>query len=262
MTRWAIIADLNRCVGCQTCTASCKHANATGPWVQWRKVLDFEVGEYPDVSRTFMPVGCMHCEKPSCMEVCPTTATRKREDGIVTIDYDICIGCTYCIQACPYQARFKVDRPNAVYGANKPMGHELKREDWARRGVAQKCNLCSERIDAGLEQGLVPGRDEIATPACVASCISGALQMGDLDDPESNASKLISSHRNFRMHEELENEPAFYYLYDDHTDDVSEPVNPPMVADPVGWQISRHSFKPTGIGVLQVTSPLVVPEPV
>ncbi|MCP5073530.1 MAG: 4Fe-4S dicluster domain-containing protein [Rhodobacteraceae bacterium] len=268
MTRWAFVVDLSRCVGCQTCTASCKHTNATGPWVQWRKVLDFEAGEYPDVSRAFVPVGCMHCEQPSCMEVCPTTATRQRDDGIVTIDYDICIGCTYCIQACPYQARFKVDRPNEVYGSGKQMGHELKREDWARRGVAQKCTMCSDRIDAGLAQGLTPGIDEEATPSCVGSCISGALQMGDLDDPSSHVSHLMAKRRSFRMHEELGNEPGFYYLYEDSNDNADEdasPAGPPeMVADPVGMgaispQLQTHwdwraagnfAFGGTGTGLM------------
>ena len=84
MTRWAMVADLERCVGCQTCTAACRHANATSPAVQWRKVLDIEAGTYPNVSRIFVPVGCQHCADPPCMHVCPTTATRQRADGIVT----------------------------------------------------------------------------------------------------------------------------------------------------------------------------------
>ena len=78
MTRWAMIADLRRCIGCQTCTASCRQANATPPDVQWRRVLDMEVGEYPNVKRAFVPVGCMHCDDPPCMHVCPSTATKMR----------------------------------------------------------------------------------------------------------------------------------------------------------------------------------------
>ena len=80
MTRWTMVADLRRCIGCQTCTAACKHANATPPGVQWRRVIDMEVGEYPDVQRAFVPVGCQHCDEPPCMEVCPTTATGTRAD--------------------------------------------------------------------------------------------------------------------------------------------------------------------------------------
>ncbi|MCF6233375.1 MAG: 4Fe-4S dicluster domain-containing protein [Rhodobacteraceae bacterium] len=237
MTRYAIVADLNRCVGCQTCTAACKHANATAPGIQWRKVLDFEVGEYPDVTRAFLPVGCMHCDDPPCMDVCPTGATRKRDDGIVTIDYDICIGCAYCAVSCPYQARFRVDQPAAAYGG-KAMRHEALREDPARIGVAQKCTFCVERIDAGCAQGLVPGVDGAATPACVNSCIAGALHMGDTDDPDSNVSVLLRENRHFRMHEDLGTGPGTYYLYDkkigDDTagDTAGEPV--PMIAEPAG----------------------------
>ena len=173
MTRWAMVADLRRCVGCQTCTAACKHANATPPGVQWRRVIDMEVGEYPDVQRAFVPVGCQHCDEPPCMEVCPSTATKKRADGIVTIDYDLCIGCAYCAVACPYQARYKTERPSFAYG--RQTEQERKRQDDSRLGVATKCTFCVDRIDAGLEQGLKPGVDPAATPACVNACIAEAL---------------------------------------------------------------------------------------
>jgi phenylacetyl-CoA:acceptor oxidoreductase subunit 1 len=207
-----MVADLERCVGCQTCTAACRHANATSPAVQWRKVLDFEAGTYPQVSRTFVPVGCQHCADPPCMHVCPSTATRQRADGIVTIDYDICIGCAYCDVACPYQARFKVDAAGFAYGETA-LRNEIEREDPRRIGVAQKCNFCSDRIDFGIASGVVPGRDPRATPACVNACIADALHFGDLDDPDSNVSRLLREQRHFRMHEELGTDPGFYYLY-------------------------------------------------
>ena len=212
MTRWAMVADLRRCVGCQTCTAACKQANATPPGVQWRRVVDLEVGEYPDVRRAFVPVGCMHCDDPPCMHVCPTTATRKRADGIVTVDYDLCIGCAYCAVACPYQARYKTDHPSFAYGEAMPS--EQQGFDARRIGVATKCNFCVDRIDSGLAQGLVPGVDPDATPACVNSCIAKALHFGDAEDPESNISKLLAENQFFRMHEELGTEPGFYYLWD------------------------------------------------
>ena len=233
MTTYAIVVDLNRCVGCQTCTSACKHANATAPGVQWRKVLDFETGEFPQVKRAFVPVGCMHCDVPSCRDVCPTTATRKRDDGIVTIDYDLCIGCAYCAVACPYQARWRVDKPSAAYGG-KAMRHEALREDPARLSVAQKCTLCVDLIDAGRSRGLVPGVDAGATPVCVSSCIAGALHMGDLDDPESNVSRLLREKRYFRMHEELGNGPNIFYLYDGEIGDVAPPDAVPYVAEPPG----------------------------
>jgi len=213
MTRWAMVADLRRCVGCQTCTAACRHANATPPGVQWRRVLDMEVGEYPDVKRVFLPVGCQHCDEPPCRDVCPTTATRKRDDGIVTVDYDMCIGCGYCAVACPYQARYRTPRAVFAYGG-APAQHEAKRHDPARIAVATKCTFCVERIDAGTAQGRTPGVDPEATPACVNSCISGALAFGDVDDPDSNVSQLLRENQHFRMHEELGTGPGFYYLWD------------------------------------------------
>jgi len=213
MTRWAMVADLRRCVGCQTCTASCKHANATPPGVQWRRVLDVEVGEFPDVQRAFVPMGCQHCDEPACMEVCPTTATRKRPDGIVTIDYDLCIGCAYCTVACPYQARFITPRGVFAYG-KEPTANEAFREDDAKREVATKCTFCVERIDTGLEQGLKPGVDPEATPACVNACIAEALHFGDIEDPESNVSQLLARNEHFRINEELGTGPGFFYLWD------------------------------------------------
>ena len=109
MTRWAIVADLRRCVGCQTCTAACKQANGTPPGVQWRRVLDLETGEYPAVKRAFVPVGCMHCDEPPCMDVCPICSVdkpRRTKDGRLVRE-DVanwllsCAGCGMCEQSCP-----------------------------------------------------------------------------------------------------------------------------------------------------------------
>lgn len=233
MTRWAITADLNRCVGCQTCTAACKHANATAPGIQWRKVIDIETGQYPDVRRTFMPVGCMHCDDAPCLTVCPTLATKKRDDGIVTIDYDLCIGCAYCMMACPYQARSKVTEKSAAFGKGKVMRHEKLREDPARINVAQKCTFCVDRIDSGLAAGLIPGVDDEATPACVNSCIAGALTFGDVEDQDSNVSQLLAENRHFTMHEELNTGPGIFYLWDREDGQTGAP-EPEMVEKPIG----------------------------
>ena len=214
MTRWAMIADLRRCVGCQTCTASCKHANATTPSVQWRRVLDLEYGIFPEVGRVFIPVGCNHCSDPPCKHVCPSTATRQRADGVITIDYDLCIGCAYCAVACPYQARYKVGKQTPAYGRDGKMKVEEYREQAGRIGVAQKCTFCSDKIDYGLANALTPGVDPDATPACVNSCIAGALHFGDKEDPNSNVSALLNENRHFRMHEELETDSGFYYLWE------------------------------------------------
>ena len=214
MTRYVMVADLRRCVGCQTCTAACRHANGTPPGVQWRRVLDMEIGTYPDVRRAFVPIGCMHCAEPPCLEVCPSTATRQRDDGIVEIDYDLCIGCAYCAVACPYQARYKVERERFAYGG-EPMASETAQRDPGRIGVSTKCTFCVDRIDEGTAKGLTPGKDPEATPACVNSCIAGALHFGDVEDADSNVSRLLAENHFFRMHEELGTGPGFYYLWDE-----------------------------------------------
>jgi phenylacetyl-CoA:acceptor oxidoreductase subunit 1 len=172
-----------------------------------------EMGEYPDVQRAFVPVGCQHCDEPPCMDVCPTTATRKRADGIVTIDYDLCIGCAYCAVACPYQARYKTDLAAFAYGAHPTINEALRHDD-ATRSVATKCTFCVDKIDAGLAQGMTPGIDPDATPACVNSCIAEALAFGDIEDPQSNVSQLLARNQHFRMHEELGTGPGFFYLWD------------------------------------------------
>jgi phenylacetyl-CoA:acceptor oxidoreductase subunit 1 len=222
MTRYVMVADLDRCVGCQTCTAACRQTYATQPGVQWRKVLDLEFGEYPDVQRVFVPVGCQHCADPPCMHVCPSTATGQRDDGIVTIDYDLCIGCAYCAVACPYQARSKVDEPVYAHG-REPTILERLQFDEKRIGVSQKCTFCVDRIDDGLARGLTPGVDSDATPVCANSCIAEALHFGDIEDPESNVSKLLAENNQFRMHEELKTDPGFYYLWNNREKNRTNP---------------------------------------
>ncbi|MCL2465049.1 MAG: 4Fe-4S dicluster domain-containing protein [Micrococcales bacterium] len=211
--RYVMVVDLRRCVGCQTCTVACKGANATPSGVQWRRVLDIETGEFPDVRRSFVPVSCMHCENPPCMEVCPTTATGQSADGLVTIDYDLCIGCANCIMACPYDARSIEREPRYSYGT--PMASELARFDAGRVAVATKCSFCKERVEAAARSGQIPGIDPDVTPACVNSCISGALHFGDIKDPRSNVAGLLASTKHFRMHEELGTNPAVYYVWDE-----------------------------------------------
>ena len=136
----------------------------------------------------------------------------QREDGLVTQDYDICIGCAYCAVACPYQARFKVDKPTYAYGS--AMKTETQRFDEGRLGGAQKCTFCVDRIDAGLARGLKPGVDPEASPACANACIADALTFGDIEDPQSNVSGLLAENTWFQMHEELGTDPGFYYLWD------------------------------------------------
>ena len=135
-----------------------------------------------------------------------------RKTRSVTIDYDLCIGCAYCIVACPYEARSRTSKPTFAYGA--PTEDEAKRRDDRRLGVATKCTFCVDRIDAGVAKGQTPGVDPDATPACVNSCIAQALAFGDVDDPQSNVSTLLAENQHFRMHESLGTGPRFYYLWD------------------------------------------------
>jgi Fe-S-cluster-containing dehydrogenase component/DMSO reductase anchor subunit len=245
--RYGMVVDINRCVGCQTCTISCKHANDTPPGVQWRKVLDVERGTFPDVERLFLVTGCQHCAEPSCVPVCPTGATAQRADGLVTMDYDLCIGCGYCAVACPYQARTIVHDKDWYYG--EPTAQEIQVAHDDRIGVANKCTFCVERIDEAAVVGKAPGIDLDYTPACAASCIADALNFGDFMDPESKVSVLVRDNASFQMHEELGNDPQIRYLYEvpnatpgrdpdprDLSDEtLSDPANPLVGARQTLW---------------------------
>lgn len=209
--RWGMVIDVNRCVGCQTCTIACKHANDTLPGVQWRRVIDVETGTFPDVERLFLVTGCQHCAEPPCVPVCPTGATSQRADGLVVQDYDICIGCAYCAVACPYQARTIVHDMVGYYGELTPQETHVRHEE--RLGVAQKCTFCKDRVDDGLARGLTPGVDPEATPACSAACIAQAIHFGDFKNPESNVSKLVRDQPSFQLNAELGTDPQIKYLY-------------------------------------------------
>lgn len=210
--RYGMVVDINRCVGCQTCTISCKHVNDTPPGVQWRRVLDVERGVFPDVERLFLVVGCQHCAEPPCVPVCPTGATQQRADGLVTMDYDLCIGCGYCAVACPYQARTIVHQDDWYYGEPTQQEEAVRHEE--RIGVASKCTFCVEKIDNAPAMGRVPGVDLEATPACAASCITQAITFGDFNDPGSQVSQLLDANAHFQMHEELGTDPQIKYLYE------------------------------------------------
>lgn len=153
MTRYAILTDLNKCVGCLACSVSCKVVNNVPVGNYWNKVLRIgpnprtEGGNWPDVYMYFLTVQCQHCEKPSCVEVCPTGASYKAADGTVQIDKSKCIGCQFCAMACPYGVRY------------------LNKDE----GVVEKCTLCEQKIAQG------------ELPQCVAQCGARARFFGDLD---------------------------------------------------------------------------------
>jgi phenylacetyl-CoA:acceptor oxidoreductase subunit 1 len=210
--RYGMVVDVNRCVGCHTCTISCKHANDTTPDVQWRSVLDVEQGEYPSVERFFLVVGCQHCAEPPCVPVCPTGATYQRDDGLVAMDYDLCIGCGYCAIACPYQARTLAHEMKFPFG--KATVQEQHTEHPERIGVAQKCTFCIDRVDEANERGLTPGVDLEVTPVCSASCIAKAIRFGDFADPASEVSQLVAERASFQLNDFLGTDPQIKYLYE------------------------------------------------
>jgi phenylacetyl-CoA:acceptor oxidoreductase subunit 1 len=210
--RWGMAIDLRRCVGCQTCTIACKQEHALPPGTAWRFVADVELGEYPDVRRLFLPMQCMHCADPPCVPVCPTGASRQREDGIVWVKDDVCVGCGYCAVACPYHARHLVHDAEGYFGALTPSERAVARP--GRHGVMTKCTFCKERVDEGLARGLTPGVDPDATPMCAVACIAGVIAFGDLDDPDSRVSRLAASERAHVLSPECGTDPRVYYLAD------------------------------------------------
>lgn len=224
--RWGMVIDIQKCVGCNTCTVACKHSNLTPPMVQWRSVRDFEIGEYPDVERIFMPVGCMHCSEPPCMDVCPTTATRQREDGLVYQRYDLCIGCMYCHVACPYQARFLV-KDEVGYFEGRSSSMEQVSYQHERVGVSTKCTFCVEKIDEAKGTDLIPGIDGEVTPACALSCIGQAIHFGDFNDADSNVSVMARDKATTRMHEELGTKPNLVYAWHQPRDKDGKPIPEP-----------------------------------
>jgi phenylacetyl-CoA:acceptor oxidoreductase subunit 1 len=212
MTRWGMVIDLRKCFGCRACTVVCKEINNV-PLDHWRQVVDGGVSAYPDRQRMSLPMSCMHCSDPPCLEVCPTTATYRRNDGIVDVNYDLCVGCGYCVVACPYLARSIIHHDGFHLDADYGSRHSnTVAAQVDRVGVCSKCNFCLPRVDTGLARGLQPGVDPEASPACVISCSANALHFGDLDDPDSLVSQLIRESKTARLQEELKTEPAVYYI--------------------------------------------------
>lgn len=210
--RWVMVIDLRKCGGCSACTIACKAENVLPPGVVYRPVLEEELGEYPNVRRRFIPRPCMQCDEPPCTPVCPVKATYKRPDGIVEIDYEKCIGCRYCVTACPYNARsadfglYYAGKASKAPGYEKRAAFEYGKE-WPRRngkspiGNARKCHFCLHRLNAGM------------LPACVTTCLGGATYFGDANDPESLVSALIAQPGVLRLKEELGTKPKVYYVW-------------------------------------------------
>jgi len=195
-TKYGILVNIGECLGCGVCVTACKQENGLPPYtedepgttgVAWNQVLGLLKGVYPDLSMYYLYLHCMHCDNPPCIPSCPRDAIYKRDDGIVLISKSKCDACRSepdavkkCTVACPYGAiQFN-----------------------EQRGVAEACTMCVHRIEAGRE------------PACVQSCMGGALTFGDLNDPGSKISKTIAATKDrvFRLLPEKGTGPSVYYV--------------------------------------------------
>ncbi len=213
--RWGMVVNLSKCVRCYACVAACRIEHYLPMGVSWPRIVALETGTVcPSVSN--YSVRCNHCKNAPCVTVCPTGATYQREDGIIIIDQNKCVGCRYCVIACPYQNRTFVSKdkdrgffPGRVQTDFEKVG---KKRYPHQLGTTEKCNFCAERIDEGLKNGLVPGRDRDASPACVNTCPARALTFGDLDNPNSDVSQLIRENGGFQLHPEYDTDPSIFFI--------------------------------------------------
>jgi Fe-S-cluster-containing dehydrogenase component/formate-dependent nitrite reductase membrane component NrfD len=200
---FAWVIDQTSCIGCHACTTACKQENEVPLGVNRTWVKYVETGTFPQTRRQIAVLRCNHCAEPPCVEVCPTSAMFRRPDGIVDFDTSRCIGCKACLQACPYDAIY-ID----------PEEH-----------VAEKCNFCAHRVDRGL------------LPSCVVVCPTESLMFGDLDDPASRVSQLVSSRPTTVRRPEQGTGPKAFYL---GASDAALDPNVPVHEDSYMWSDRRH----------------------
>ncbi|MBI3910280.1 MAG: 4Fe-4S dicluster domain-containing protein [Armatimonadetes bacterium] len=217
--RYGMVIDTRRCVGCKACVVACKAENRTPPGVAYTVVLDEALENRPNDKPLFMTKPCFHCEYPPCVDVCPVAATTKRsQDGIVVVDYDRCIGCRYCITACPYGSRYfdfgenypavawptpYSQVPSLEYGQFR-----VREEGRSPIGNVRKCTFCIHLQDQNGAYDRASGR----WPACAKTCTGHAIFFGNFNDPESEVSRLLRQRQAIRLKEELGTNPNVYYL--------------------------------------------------
>ena len=183
MTRYVMVIDQRRCIGCHSCTVACRTWNKLPLDIVYNPVVtEGAQGTWPNVHKSWQPLLCMHCENPECVPCCPSGASQQDEDGTVWVDPKKCLSCKVCVNACPYGMR---DASHL--------------EDRMHRYV-RKCTFCAHRLAWG------------EAPACCETCIGDARYFGDLNDPESKVAQLAASPRAFRLREELGTNPSVYYL--------------------------------------------------
>ena len=223
MPRYGMVINLDKCNGCRACMVACKVENNTPYSHFWMYVFRLEEGTYPNAKVSFLPRPCMHCDNAPCVRSCPVGARYKEKTGIVATDWDRCIGCRYCEVACPYGVNYfnwkdpkknqyldwndadiieNSSPPYANPDLNARYGEDRRHIAGAnhRKGVEEKCTFCIHRVEKDLD------------PACVTNCPAKALYFGDLDDPESEVSKLVAEHSTFRLEEGFDTEPRVHYV--------------------------------------------------
>jgi len=215
--RWAMIVNTRRCTACYACVVACMAENCSPPGVAYRRVAEMESGEYPQVSRIFMPANCMQCDNPPCVKAAPAGAITKRPDGIVAVDYGKLRGkdaFEKVQKACPYNAfsyddgsYYTKDTPAlqpyekaATYEYGKPVTRTAR---GGPAGAARKCHFCLPRLGAGM------------LPACVTTCDGGAMFFGDASDADSLVARLLRVHGSMRLQVAQKTEPRVHYLVDD-----------------------------------------------
>ncbi len=223
MSKWAMVIDLDKCTGCGDCMAACKIENNipisdsteanSGRVMFWMDMITTYEGEYPDIRVRRIPKPCFHCDNPPCVKVCPVHATYINEEGLVGQIYHRCIGCRYCMAACPYTAKifnwYEPEWPQEFKECFNP--------DVSLRmvGVVEKCSFCAHRHIKIKEQAAIEERDILDgeyIPACAESCPADAIFFGDLDNKKSKVNELSNSSRAFREMADLGVEPKVVYL--------------------------------------------------
>lgn len=222
MTRWAMAIDLELCTSCGSCVTACAQENNNAPGVpevaptrliRWMEIVPTEIDGYPDTLMTMTPAPCQTCDDPPCTKVCPVYATYQTSEGLVPQIYHQCIGCRYCVNACPYTCKhFNWTEPKWF----PPMERGLNPDVSVRtRGVTEKCNFCLHRLQeardvaAAEERELAPGE---FTTACVQVCPTKAITFGDRDDEKSEVARAELGRRAEHLLEDLGTEPKITYL--------------------------------------------------
>lgn len=216
--RYAMAIDLNRCIGCRTCAVVCKNHNAEPEGIWWNRVFATGAPNYATAVEVdggmrseFLPVSCQQCENAPCESACPTGATYTDENGVVLVDYDSCIGCRYCMTACPYNVRqFNWQRPEGIAGIEGTYSYgypfEVRQDGklvYAPKrpeGVVEKCTFCVQYTSQGQD------------PACCTACPANARIFGDRDDPDSAFSRYVKDEDTFTLGDEYRTRPKVVYL--------------------------------------------------